>query len=141
MDLLSLLLGYFGKSASTSTTLSKAKESFLEALWNEVKPWLIKEDPDLATDLADKAGQPYVQARAKAAYEKLLQNPEFCTWQAAQLQQLQQKNVIENLDLEIEEGDVHIGDRNPSDQDAPLKNVLRDSAIKTKKGNFRLGDG
>lgn len=151
MELISIGLGLLVNTCVKNKAVNSAIDGFVTDSVNWVTGWFKKSsDPSLINNLVAEPDSPAAKEEVGTAMTEMLKDPDFKTELMRWIKEndkpnpsiknvITKKNVLEDANIEVE-GNIKIGDKNPSQGNHDQKNVIKNSVIKGG-GDFTLGDG
>lgn len=108
----------------------QASDEFSVAVWNSVKPYLIKEDEKATDKIEDNPDDPKSQILLEHNLEKIIENnPELQKELEEMFKSEQGQNIIQNLE----------GDENTISQTTKSNQINKIDGIKGNKNNITQG--
>ena len=151
MELVTIGLGLLVNTCVKNKAVNTAIDDFVTDSVNWVKGWFKKSnDPSLINNLVASPESPEAKEEVASAMSEMVKDEDFKTELMRWIKEndkpnpsiknvITKKNVLEDANVEVD-GDIKIGDKNPSEGNHDEKNVIKNSVIKGG-GDFTLGDG
>lgn len=146
MTLIETATAYILGIITENEEVKKFPKDFVSASMKWIRSWFLEDDPKTAAKLADATrSDESKKTLIEAKLEDLEGNEAFQKELAEKLKAYAQhtitrKNVVENVEIEVD-GGVWVGDKeNDSEHLFDEKNIVKGGSVKAGK-DFRVGDG
>lgn len=147
MELVTIGIGMLVNTLVKNKAVNATVDDFVTDSVNWMRGWFKKKDKneELVNKIASDPEAPEAKKEIEVAMNEMIEDNQFKKELKLWIKESKKpnpsmKNVLENVDIEVE-GDIRIGDKTPSGEKFDMKNVVKDSKLKSSGGGFTLGDG